>query len=56
MNTIRITIDIETINIDADTLKARIVAAIERGDLCFEDNLKESCEADPDSVAATVMD
>ena len=56
MNTIRLTIDFDTINIDADTLKSRIIAAIERGELCFENNLKESCEPDSDTVTVTVFD
>ena len=55
-HTIRLTIDFETINIDADTLKSRIIAAIERGELCFENNLKESCEPDSDTVTVTVID
>ena len=55
-HTIRLTIDFETINIDADTLKARILSCIERGELNLEDNLKESCDPDPDTVTVTVID
>ena len=56
MNTMRLTIDFDTLNIDADPLKSRLIAAIERGELCFENNLKESCEPDSDTVTVTVID
>ena len=56
MNNIRISIDFETINIDAGTLKARIVYAILLGTLNLEDNHKESCEADPNSVTVQTID
>lgn len=55
MDTVRITIDFDT-NIDPETLKARVIAAIGRGEPALEDNVSEYCEADPDTVAATVID
>ena len=56
MNIIRLTIDFDTINVDADTLKARILECIELGELTLEENLKESCDPDPDTVTVTVID
>tara|TARA_R100000231_G_scaffold113278_1_gene84079 strand:+ start:109 stop:276 length:168 start_codon:yes stop_codon:yes gene_type:complete len=55
MDTIRITIDFDT-NIDPETLRARVVAAIGRGEPALEDNVREYCEADPDTVTVTVLD
>ena len=55
MNTVRITIDFDT-NIDPETLKARVYAAIGRGEPALEDNVREYCEADPDTVTVTVIE
>ena len=55
MDTIRITIDFDT-NIDPEALRARVVAAIGRGEPALEDNVREYCEADPDTVTVTVLD
>ena len=55
MDTIRITIDFDT-NIDPETLKARVVAALGRGEPALEDNVSEYCEADPDTVTVTVIE
>ena len=56
IQTIRITIDFDTLHINAETLKGRIQDAIGDGRLDFADNLNEDCEADPDTVTATVTD
>ena len=55
MDTIRITFEVDT-NIDPETLRARVVAAIGRGEPALEDNVREYCEADPDTVTVTVID
>lgn len=56
LKTIRITIDFDTLHIDAETLKGRIQDAIGDGRLDFAGRLNEDCEADPDTVTATVID
>jgi|TARA_R100000479_G_scaffold145611_1_gene81055 hypothetical protein len=56
MHDLLVTIQFETINIDPEVLKARIIAAIESGVLTLEDSVRESCEADPETVTVTVLD
>ena len=56
MHDLLVTIQFETINIDPEVLKARIIEAIESGDLTLENTLKELCAPDPETVTVTVLD
>ena len=51
-----ITFTVETVNIDAETLRARLVAFIESGALPLAESLREDAEVDPDTIEVSPID
>ena len=56
MQDFTITFTVETINIDTETLRARLVEFIESGELELADNLKEHAEIAPETVKVTPLE